>query len=148
MPAVDGTVGVMTKHIWTVGALALATVGAACGSDDDGQIEIPEEGTGNPYTQAIIESTSHDEVLLPGGDMVVAVNCTPEGGGLPIVTAVANGLGSGTYVGVFEPSTGVDLSLQVAGPENAVGIAQMELTDAEYVVTFDSIGVEFDLRGC
>ncbi len=140
----------MTKRIWAATTIVLVSALAACGDDDDGQVDVPEEGTGSAYTQAIIESESHDEILLSGGgDMVVAVNCDPEGGGLPVVTAVADGLADGVYTGVFDPPTGVDLSLQVAGPGDAVGTAEMELNDEEYIVTFSSIdGGEFGVSGC
>ncbi|MEL6890508.1 MAG: hypothetical protein AAFP84_02850 [Actinomycetota bacterium] len=123
---------------------------ASCGSDgEDERAEIEAEGTGNPYTQAIIESTSHDEILLPGGDMVVAADCSPDDEDLPLVTAVANGLPDGVYVGVFEPATGVDITLEVTGAEQVVATASVALDDEAYVVTFDSIeGGSFDLRGC
>ena len=140
----------MTKRIWVATSIVLVAAAAACSDDDEGQVDVPEEGTGSAYTQAIIESTSHDEVLLPGGgDMVVAVNCNPEGGGLPVVTAVADGLVDGTYVGVFAPATGVDISLQVSGGGEAATATGMALDEAEYVVTFDSIeGATFDVDGC
>ncbi len=140
----------MTKRIWVAATVVLACGAAACSDDDDGQVDVPEEGTGSAYTQAIVESTSHHEILLSdGGDMVVAVNCSPDSGGLPVVTAVADGLADDVYVGVFDPSTGVDIMLEVAGPGEAVATAQMALDDEEYVVTFSSIeGGEFDVRGC
>jgi hypothetical protein len=140
----------MTKLIGVAAALVLAWGAAACSSDDDGQVDVLEEGTGSAYTQAIVESSSHDEILLSdGGDMVVAVNCSPDSGGLPVVTAVADGLADDVYVGVFDPSTGVDITLEVAGPGEAVATAQMALDDEAYVVVFSSIaGGEFDVRGC
>jgi len=127
-----------------VGVLALA----ACGSDD-ATVEVPEGGTGDPYTQAIIESDSHDEIIFPaGGDMVVAVKCEVQSGGT-VVTVVADGLDVGTYIGTFDPSTGVDLSLDVAQPGQAVGASQMTLDADEYTVTFADIeGGEFSIKGC
>lgn len=139
----------MTKRTLVATTIVLAAIAAACGDDDDdGQID-PEE-TSSLYTRAIIESESHFEIVLPNrGDMVVAVNCDPEGGGLPVVTAVAEGLTEGIYVGTFDPATGVDISLQVAGPGEAVATAQMALDEETYVVTFESIeGGVFDVRGC
>jgi hypothetical protein len=140
----------MTERIWVAAAIVLACAAACSDDDDDGQVDVPEEGTGSAYTQAVLESTSHDEILLSdGGDMVVAVNCSPDSGGLPVVTAVADGLADDVYVGVFDPSTGVDITLEVAGPGEAVATAQMALDDEAYVVTFSSIdGGEFDVRGC
>jgi hypothetical protein len=140
----------MTRHIWAAAAIVLASAAVACGDDDDGAVDVPDEGTGSEYTQAIIESDSHDEIVLPdGGDMVVAVDCDPDDGGLPVVTAVADGLADDVYVGVFDPSTGVDISLEVAGPGEAVATARMALDDEAYLVTFSSIeGGEFDVRGC
>ena len=65
------------------------------------------------------------------------------------MTAVADGLADDVYVGVFDPSTGVDITLEVAGPGEAVATAQMALDDEAYVVMFSSIdGGEFDVRGC
>lgn len=134
-------------------AIALAAgalVLGACGSDDDGEVDVPEEGTGNPYTQAIIESDSHDEMLLADtSDMVVAVSC--EDDGTAIVTGVASELATGTYVGVFEPSTGVDLSMQsTTGEGYVVGASQMTLDAEQYTVTFADIddGVVFNVLGC
>ena len=133
-------------------ALALAAgvlVLGACGSDDDGQVDVPEEGTGNPYTQAIIESDSHDEVLLSdSSDMVVAVQCVE--GSTAIVTAVASELDAGTYVGVLEPSSGVDVSVQSSGTSYAIGAGQMTLDAEEYTVTFADIdgGITFTVAGC
>lgn len=143
------TVQVMTQRIWAATAIVLASAATAC-SDDDGDGGLPDVETNSPYTRAIVESTSHDEIILPGGgDMVVAVNCNPEDGGLPVVTAVADGLDNGLYVGEFDPSTGVDISLQVNGPGDAVASAQMALDDEAYVVTFSSIeGGQFDVDGC
>ncbi len=132
--------------------LALAAgllVLGACGSDDDGQVDVPEEGTGNPYTQAIIESDSHDELLLSdGSDMVVAVQCIE--GTTAEVTAVASELPAGTYTGAFEPSTGVDMSVQSSGTSYAIGASQMTLDAEEYDVTFTDIdgGVTFTVAGC
>ena len=134
-------------------AIALAAgalVLGACGSDDDGQVDVPEEGTGNPYTQAIIEADSHDEALLADtSDMVVAVRCDDEAG-TATVTGVASALATGTYVGVFEPSTGVDLSMQASGPGYVVGASQMTLDAGEYTVTFADIdeGIVFNVLGC
>ena len=141
------TVRLMTQRTWAAITIALAAVAVGCGDDDEA--EVPESDTQSAYIRAIMESTSHDEVVVPGGDMVVAVNCDPEEGGLPLVTVVAEGLADGTYVGVFEPSTGVDLSLQGGGASEAIATAQMALDEDTYVVTFDSInGGEFDLLGC
>ena len=129
------------------GAVAIATV-AGCGSDDDA-VEVPDPSELNAYTRAIVESDSHDEIIFPGGDMVVAVSCVEGGEATATVTAVAIGLGEGIYVGEFEPSTGVDLSLQVSAPGEAVAASQMRLDDAEYVVTFADIeGATFDVSGC
>jgi hypothetical protein len=125
-----------------VAALALG----ACGSDS---VSVPKDGTGNAYTDAVIESDSHDEVVFPaGGDMVVAVNCSPAAGGGPLVTAVADGLAAGTYVGTFDPTTGTDLTLDVSGAQT-VATAQMTLDKPEYTVTFADIdGAVFTVRGC
>ena len=138
----------MTSIRRTALVIAVATLAVACGSDDERE-ETAEEGTGSAYTQAIIESTSHDEILLPDGDMVVAVNCAPEEGGLPTVTAVAEGLPSGVYVGVFEPATGVDVTLEISRSGETAAVAEMELPEDEYVVTFEGIeGGQFDVSGC
>jgi hypothetical protein len=134
------------------GALAVAVAFAlvACGSDSDGTVDVPEEGTGSAYNDAIIASESHDEILLNGGDaeIVVAVDCDPEEGGT-IVTVVAEGLEPAVYTGVFDPSTGVDLTLDATAGGQSIGQAQMTLDAEEYTVTFADIeGGEFNLRGC
>lgn len=110
---------------------------------------VPASGTGDAYTQAIIESDSHDEIIFAsGGDMVVAVKCEVETGGT-VVTVVAEGLDVGTYIGTFDPSTGVDLSLDVAQAGQAVGASQMTLDADEYTVTFADVeGGEFTVKGC
>lgn len=134
----------------TLGVLVVAVLGlTACGSDDDAQPELPEGGTGSPYNDAIIEAESHDEIIFAeGGDMVVAVNCDPDSGGT-VVTAVAEGLPPAVYTGVFDPSTGVDLTLDATGTGYAIGSAQMTLDAEEYTVTFADIdGGEFSVRGC
>jgi hypothetical protein len=131
-------------------ALAVAVLAlVACGSDD-ATPEVPEGGTGSAYNDAIIASESHDEVLLNGGDgeILVAVDCDPDEGGT-IVTAVADGLAPGTYTGTFEPSTGVDLTLDVTQDGQSTTTAEMTLDADEYTVTFADIeGAEFSLRGC
>jgi hypothetical protein len=130
-------------------AVALAALAAACGSDDASP-ELPEGGTGSAYNDAIIASESHDEVLLDGGngEMVVAVDCDPDTGG-NVVTVVAEGLAPGVYTGVFDPSTGVDLSLDASSGGQAVGQAQMTLDADEYTVTFADVdGGVFNVRGC
>jgi hypothetical protein len=137
--------------IRTLGALAGVAVLtlAACGSDD-ATPELPEGGTGSAYNDAIIASESHDEVLLNGGDgeIVVAVDCDPEEGGT-IVTVVAEGLEPAVYTGVFDPSTGVDLTLDATAGGQAIAQEEMTLDAAEYTVTFADIeGAEFSLRGC
>ena len=130
--------------------LAVAVLAlAACGSDD-ATPEVPEGGTGSAYNDAIIASESHDEVLLNGGDgeILVAVDCDPDEGGT-IVTVVADGLAPGTYTGTFEPSTGVDLTLDVTQAARSITTAQMTLDADEYTVTFADIeGGEFTIRGC
>lgn len=134
----------------TLGALAVAALTlAACGSDDTALPELPEGGTGSPYNDAIIEANSHDEIIFAGGgDMVVAVNCKSDSGAT-IVTAVAEGLAPGLYTGEFEPSTGVDVTLDASGIGYAIGSAEMTLDAEEYTVTFADIeGGEFSLRGC
>jgi len=139
-----------TRRLPLAGVLLLAGVLTACGSDDDATPEVPEGGTGSAYNDAIIASESHDEVLIDGGlgEMLVAVDCDPDGGGT-LVTVVADGLAEGIYIGMFDPATGVDLSLQVVGDTQAIAQSQMELEDIDYVVTFDSIeGAVFDVRGC
>ena len=141
----------LRRRLVTIGAaLALAATAAACGSDDAGP-DVPEGGTGSPYNDAIITAESHDEVLLNGGDgeMVVAVDCDPDDGSGPIVTVVAEGLEPAVYTGVFDPSTGVDLTLDTTGGGQSIGQAQMTLDADDYVVTFADIdGGEFNLRGC
>ena len=138
------------RHLATIGAvLALAATAAACGSDDPAP-ELPEGGTGSAYNDAIIQSDSHDEVLLGGGtgEMVVAVQCESDLGGT-LVTVVAEGLDPAVYTGVFEPSTGVDVNLDATTAGQAIGQAQMTLDADEYVVTFADIeDAEFNLRGC
>ena len=138
--------------IRTLGALAgvAALTLTACGSDD-ATPEVPEGGTGSAYNDAIIASESHDEILLNGGDgeIVVAVDCDPEDGGGTIVTVVAEGLEPAVYTGVFDPSTGVDLTLDATAGSQAIGQSQMTLDAEEYTVTFDDIeGGVFNLRGC
>jgi hypothetical protein len=144
------TVTSARRRLATVGAvIALAATAAACGSDDPTP-ELPEGGTGSAYNDAIIASESHDEVLLGGGagEIVVAVDCDPDTGG-NIVTVVAEGLEPGVYTGVFDPSTGVDLSLDSTGGGQSVGASQMTLDAEEYTVTFADIeGAEFTVRGC
>jgi len=137
--------------IRTLGALAgvAALTLTACGSDD-ATPEVPEGGTGSAYNDAIIASESHDEVLLNGGDgeMLVAVDCDPDEGGT-IVTVIAEGLDPAVYTGVFDPSTGVDLTLDATTGGQAITQAQMTLDAEEYIVTFADIeGGEFNLRGC
>ncbi len=138
------------RRLATIGAvIALAAVAAACGSDDPTP-ELPEGGTGSAYNDAIISSESHDEILLPGavGEMVVAVDCDPDSGGT-LVTVVAEGIEPGVYTGVFDPSTGVDLTLDTSGGGQSVGQAEMTLDAEEYTVTFADIdGAEFTVRGC
>ncbi len=138
------------RRFATVGALvALAAGAVACGSDDPTP-ELPEGGTGSAYNDAIIASNSHDEVLLAGatGEMVVAVQCESDLGG-NLVTVVAEGLEPGVYTGVFEPSTGVDLALDVSSPGQSVGTAQMTLDAVVYDVTSPEIpDAEFTVRGC
>lgn len=126
----------------------LAAALAACGSDGD-TIEVPDGGTGSAYNDAIRTSESHDEIIFAtGGDMVVAVDCDPDGGGT-LVTVVADGLEPGSYTGTFEPATGVDLTLEVSSGEQAVDSVEMTLDEAEYTVTFADIdGAEFSLLGC
>ena len=138
--------------IRTLGALAgvAALTLTACGSDD-ATPEVPEGGTGSAYNDAIIASESHDEILLNGGDgeIVVAVDCDPEDGGGTIVTVVAEGLEPAVYTGVFDPSTGVDLTLDATAGGQAIGQSQRTLDAEEYTVTFDDIeGGVFNLRGC
>jgi hypothetical protein len=138
------------RRLLTIGAaLALAVTAAACGSDDAAP-ELPEGGTGSAYNDAIIASESHDEILLDGGngEMVVAVDCDPDTGG-NTVTVVADGLPPAVYTGVFDPSTGVDLTLDASSGGQVVGEAQMTLDAEEYTVTFADIdGGVFTVRGC
>lgn len=138
------------RRLVTVSAvIALAASAAACGSDDPAP-ELPEGGTGSAYNDAIITSESHNEVLLEGGagEMVVAVDCNPDTGGT-LVTVVAEDLGPAVYTGVFDPSTGVDLSLDATSGGQAVGTAEMTLDAEEYTVTFADIdGAVFNVRGC
>lgn len=144
------TVTSARRRLVTVGAvIALAAAAAACGSDDPTP-ELPEGGTGSAYNDAIVASESHDEVLLTGaaGEMVVAVDCDPDAGGT-LVTVVAEGVEPGVYTGAFDPSTGVDLSLDTTGGGQSVGQAEMTLDAEEYTVTFADIeGAEFTVRGC
>ncbi len=64
----------------------------------------PREAPAAPTTTRS-SSESHDEILFNGGDgeIVVAVDCDPEGGGT-LVTVVAEGLEPGVYEGVFDPT--------------------------------------------
>jgi len=156
-PGSVGTVGGMSpvstsarRRLATVGAvIVLAVAAAACGSDDPTP-ELPEGGTGSAYNDAIIASDSHDEVLLGGGtgEMVVAVDCESDAGGT-LVTVVAEGLEPAVYTGVFDPSTGADLTLDTTGGGQVVSTAEMTLDAEEYTVTFADIdGGEFTVRGC
>lgn len=138
------------RRVATVGAaIALAAMVAACGSDDSAP-EVPEGGTGSAFNDAIIESESHDEVLLEGGDgeMLVAVDCDPPTGG-DLVTVVAEGLTPAVYTGEFDPSTGVALSLDATQVGQSIGASQMTLDAEEYTVTFADIdGAVFTVMGC
>jgi len=138
------------RRLATVGAVViLAAAAAACGSDDPTP-ELPEGGTGSAYNDAIIQSDSHDEVLLGGGtgEMVVAVQCESDLGGT-LVTVVAEGLEPAVYTGVFDPSTGVDVTLDASSGGQVIGQAQMTLDAEEYTVTFADIDdAEFNVRGC
>jgi len=138
------------RRLATVGAVvALAAAVAACGSDDPTP-ELPEGGTGSAYNDAIIQSDSHDEVLLSGGtgEMVVAVRCESELDG-NLVTVVAEGLDPAVYTGVFDPSTGADLSLDATVGGQVVSETQLNLDAEEYTVVFADIeGAEFNVRGC
>jgi hypothetical protein len=141
--------GPIASRVRLVAALAVTTLAiAACGSDD-GETRVPDGSTGNPYTQAIIDSDSHDEVVFAeGADMVVAVNCD-DGGGAAVVKAVAAGLPLGEYTGTFDPATGVDLQLTVDALVEATTSAEMTLDAAEYTVTFaDLDGAVFTVSGC
>jgi len=138
------------RSIATVGAVIALAATAACGSDDP-RPELPEGGTGNPGNDAIIASESHDPILLDGGNaqMLVAVDCDPPTGAGPLVTVVGEGIAAGTYVGVFEPATGVDLIFDTPGDVQSVGTAEMTLDAEEYTVAFADIdGAEFNVRGC
>jgi hypothetical protein len=138
------------RRLATIGAvIALAAGAAGCGSDDP-EPEVPEGGTGSAFNDAIIESESHDEVLLEGGsaEMLVAVDCDPDTGG-NLVTVVAEGLPPAVYTGEFDPSTGVTLSLDATQGGQVVGASQMTLDAEEYTVTFADIdGAEFTVMGC
>ena len=112
--------------------------------------ELPEGGTGSAFNDAIIQSDSHDEVLLGGGtiEMLVAVQCESDLGGT-LVTVVAEGLEPALYVGVLDPSTGVDVTVDARNGDQVVGQAQMTLDAEEYTVTFADIeDAEFNVRGC
>ena len=139
------------RRFATVGAvIALAVSAAACGSDDPGPV-LPEGGTGNPGNDAIIASESHDSILLNGGnaEMLVAVDCDPPTGDGTLVTVVGEGIDAGSYIGTFEPATGVDLTFDTPGGVQSVGTAQMTLDAEEYTVTFADIeGAVFNVRGC
>jgi hypothetical protein len=138
------------RRLAAIGAvIALAAVGAACGSDDP-EPELPEGGTGSAFNDAIITSESHDEILLDGGtaEMLVAVDCDPPTGG-NLVTVVAEGLAPAVYTGEFDPSTGVGLSLDATQGGQAVGASQMTLDAEEYTVTFPDIDeAVFNVMGC
>ncbi len=137
------------RRLRLAGALAIAVLAlAACGSDT-ATVEAPGGTTGEAYTQAIIESESHDEIIFPsGGDMVVAVDCDPAAGGT-IVTVVADQLAPGEYVGVFDPATGVDITLAVSDVVQSTATAEMTLDQPEYTVTFADIdGGVFSVKGC
>ncbi|HUS42646.1 MAG TPA: hypothetical protein VMY16_08260 [Ilumatobacteraceae bacterium] len=138
------------RRLVTIGAvIALAAVGAACGSDDPAP-EVPEGGTGSAFNDAIITSESHDEVLLDGGqsEMLVAVDCDPPTGG-NLVTVVAEGLTPAVYLGEFAPTTGVDLSLDATSGGQSVSQVEMTLDAEEYTVTFPDIAdAVFNVRGC
>jgi hypothetical protein len=141
--------GPIASRVRLVAALAVTTLAiAACGSDD-GETRVPDGSTGNPYTQAVIDSDSHDEVVFAeGADMVVAVNCD-DGGAAAVVKAVAAGLPLGEYTGTFDPATGVDLQLTVDALVEATTSAEMTLDAAEYTVTFaDLDGAVFSVSGC
>ena len=138
------------RRIATIGVvITLAAVAASCGSDDPAP-EVPEGGTGSAFNDAIIESESHDEILLEGGagEMLVAVDCDPQTGG-NLVTVVAEGVTAGTYTGELDPTTGVTLSLEVSEGGQGTGASQMTLDAEEYTVTFADIdGAEFTVMGC
>jgi len=138
------------RRLATIGAvIALAAVGAACGSDDPAP-EVPEGGTGSAFNDAIITSESHDEILLDGGnaEMLVAVDCDPQTGG-NVVTVVAEGLAPAVYTGEFDPSTGVSLSIDTTQGGQSIGASQMTLDAEEYTVTFPDVdGAEFTVKGC
>ena len=138
------------RRIATIGAvIALATVAAACGSDDPAP-EVPEGGTGSAFNDAIIASDSHDEILLEGGtaEMLVAVDCDPPTGG-NLVTVVAEGLAPAVYTGEFDPPADGDLSLDATQGGESVGARQTTLDAEEYTVTFADIdGAVFTVMGC
>lgn len=130
-------------------AVSLAASVAGCGSDDPVP-EVPEGGTGSAFNDAIIASDSHDEILLGGGTgkMLVTVQCGGEAGGT-IVTVIAEGLEPGVYVGEFEPSTGVGLTVEATTGGQTTGASQMTLDAEEHTVTFADIeGAELTVRGC
>jgi hypothetical protein len=143
------------RHLASIGmVVALALAAASCGSDD-ARPELPEGGTGSAYNDAIIASDSHDEILLGGGtgEMVVAVDCESDGIAGNLVTVVAEGLEPGVYTGVFDPPTGVDLTIdttiETTGGGQVVSTAEMTLDAEEYTVTFaDLDGGEFSVSGC
>jgi hypothetical protein len=138
------------RRIATIGAvITFAVVAAACGSDDAAP-ELPEGGTGSAFNDAIVESESHDEILLDGGaaEMLVAVDCDPPTGG-NLVTVVAEGLPPAVYSGEFDPSTGVSLSIDTTEGGQVVGASQVTLDAEEYTVTFADIdGAVFTVMGC
>ncbi len=139
------------RRLVTVAAVvALAATAAACGSDEAGP-QLPEGGTGNPGNDAIIASESHDPILLNGGaaQMLVAVDCDPPTGDEPLVTVVGEGIAAGSYIGVFEPATGVDLLFETPGEVQSVGTSRMTLDADDYTVTFAGIDdAFFEVRGC
>lgn len=138
------------RRLATIGAvITLAAAASACGSDDPTPA-LPEGGTGRTFNDVIIASESHHEVVLGGGTgkMVVAVDCDAENGG-NVVTVVSEDLAPGVYTGVFDPPTGLDLTLDASVGGEAVGEAAMTLDADEYTVTFADIeGAVFDVRGC
>ena len=138
------------RRLVTVGAIiAFAAAAAACGSDEPAP-ELPEGGTGSAFNDAIITSESHDEVLLEGGqgEMLVAVDCDPETGS-NLVTVVAEGIEPALYTGMFDPETGVDISLDATSGGQSVSQVEMTLDAAEYTVTFAELdGAVFNVMGC
>ena len=79
---------------------------------------------------------------------MVAVQCESDLGG-NLVTVVAEGLDPAVYTGVFEPSTGVDVSLDATAGGQSIAQAQMTLDAEEYTVIFaDLEDAEFTVRGC